>query len=54
MYNNSQDSDITIEELLAIFSQLSETDKQTVREFIYSISSSSKYEPPLDLSVPKN
>lgn len=44
MYNDSQSSDITLEELINIFSELSETDKQIVRDFIYSIGSSSEHE----------
>lgn len=48
MNNNSQRSDISIDELIALFTQLSEADQQTVREFIFAISSSSEREQPLD------
>ena len=54
MYNNPQHSNITIEELIAIFSQLSEADKQIVHEFIYSINSSSEHEQSPDPVIQAN
>lgn len=48
MYNNPQNYDINTGELINMFSKLSETDKQIVREFIYSINSSSESEQPPD------
>lgn len=54
MYDNSQNSDIPIEELIIMFSKLSETDKQVVRDFIYSISSSSEREQSPDPLIQAN
>lgn len=54
MYSNSQNSDITVDELITMFSKLSETDKQVVREFIYLINFSSENEQLPDPSASKN
>ncbi len=54
MYDNSQHPDITTDELIVLFSQLSESDKQAVREFIFAINSSSEHVPPLDPLILKN
>ena len=45
MYNDLSEPYISADELIILFSQLTEEDKQKVRDFIYSINSSSKHEP---------
>ena len=54
MYDNSRRLDITTDELITLFNQLSEADKQTVREFIFAINSSSEREQPLDPQILEN
>ena len=54
MNDNSQNSNITTDELVTMFAQLSEKNRQIVREFIYSIDSSSEHEQPRDLQILEN